>query len=238
VDKLISISKSLALDIIGISRTKRVVVPIGIDLKRFSSKRMESLKAELGISESKTVIGTVARLSKEKVVSYIIDLAEKAPDMEFVIVGDGPEKHSLAKRVLDSNLNNVHMVGHKKNVEDYYNIFNGFVLASKIEGTPISIIEAMASGVPVFTNMVGAIPDLIIDGKTGFKIEGDPVRDLKTIRGELDNLPVIKAARQYVVENHDIDRMYVKFLDSIITLDNFFERKKNVDALVLPGEYI
>lgn len=237
IDKMISVSKSLAKDIKGISDDKRTVIPVGIDIERFSPKSREGLKLSLGIDKEKVVVGVVARLSREKRINYIISLAEKASDIEFVIVGDGPERHRIESRVAGLELKNVHIVGRKKDVERYYNIFDSFVLASDMEGTPISIIEAMASGVPVFTNMVGAIPDLIEDKVTGFKINGDPTGDLEIIRAGIGDKSVIDSARAYAVKNHNINNTHIKFADVLHAIDNYFVRKVET-TIVLKGEYI
>jgi len=238
VDKIITVSRSLSKDISGVKESNRDVIPVGINLDKFSSRNNDKLKESLGIDLYKPVIGVVARLSKEKRIGYIISLAFEMPDYEFVIVGDGPEKISISKEINRLKLTNVKMLGYKKDVSGIYNIFDGFVLASKIEGTPISIIESMASGVPVFSNMVGAIPDMLEDGITGFRITEDPCLDRLIIEDNISNLEVIESARRYVEKNHDIDRVHLEFMNSLLSIDGFYKKSSNEKSFLLRGEYI
>lgn len=239
LDKLIAISPSLALNIENVDLNKRMVIPVGIDLNKFKSDNGGKLKQELGINPKTPVIGTVARLSSEKRIDYVIRLAANLHDYQFVIVGDGPERNKLEQLCVELKVKNVKLVGHKSNVEDYYQIFDGFILASKIEGTPISIIEAMASEVLVFSNFVGAIPDILIPNETGIKISGDLLSDIEIIKNNLFNHEIINKAKQYVIENHDIVKNSEKFFKALISENNFFiETKESERFITLLGEYI
>src|SRR5690606_4372572 len=102
----------------------------------------------------------------------------------------------------------------------YYGIFDAFMLTSKMEGTPISILEAMASGVPVFTSNVGQISSIIEDGETGFFLSDNPSKDAQLIRDNMFNHDVILQARKYVEETHDQEVITAKFVNSIIDIQN------------------
>lgn len=236
VDKIIAISKSLALDIENISSDTREIIPIGIDTEKFSPRQNINLRNSIGAQNYKGIIGTVARLSKEKQLDYVINLAKQMPDYFFVIVGEGPEEKKL--KHLAKDLNNIQFAGFQKNPSEYYNIFDAFVLASKIEGTPLSILEAMSSGVPVFSNMVGAIPDIIENGVTGFKLTSDINEDIKLITNNLHNKRIIKNARSYIEEHHDIKKNYEKFIRAIFNAKFSIIEKKENNINLLAGEYI
>lgn len=238
VDKMIVVASSLALDIKGIASENRDVIPVGIDINKFSPRKNYNLKKSIGAEDYKGIIGTVARLSKEKQIDYILSLADTMRDFYFVIVGDGPEEKSLKGKALELNLDNIQFAGFQKNTEEYYNIFDAFVLVSRMEGTPISIIEAMASGVPVFSNMVGAIPDLITDKVTGFKITGNPSEDALLIESNIANKRVIKSARSYIEENHDFKKNSERFIRSLFNLKHSVVEKKEEHIMLLPGEYV
>jgi hypothetical protein len=162
----------------------------------------------------------------------VLDLAKEMNDFYFLVLGDGPEKNRLLERIRLENIENIKLLGHVNDTYNYYNIFDAFILLSKMEGTPISIIEAMASGVPVFSNGVGAIPDLIKDNETGFIIKESD--DLKSkIANNLSNNDIIKNARNFVVENHDIIKNNNKFLSLFNSIYDFVPGKykdyKNVE---------
>lgn len=238
IDIFVSVSKSLGNDISGIKDNSRIVIPVGIDLSKFNKKDSTEKRKELGLSKDKIVIGTVARLSKEKQLDYLVKLAKVMPEQEFIIIGDGPERDNLLNMISTLNLKNIRLIGYKEDVHLYYNVFDAFVLASKIEGTPISILEAMASEVPVFSNMVGAIPDIITDKETGFKLEFSPELDKDIILSNFSNKEVILNARKYVDLNHDIKKASLKFIDKIKFLNNLLVRREDVARKFIVGELI
>jgi glycosyltransferase involved in cell wall biosynthesis len=240
IDKIITVGKSLALDITGISKGNREVVPVGIDLEKFSIRNSDIIKKQLGIdSGNRPIIGTVARLSKEKNIGYVVKLANLMKDFYFVIVGSGNQRQEIESKIKNLGLENIKLVGFKEDVNRYYNIFDAFLLPSLIEGTPISILEAMSSGVPVFTSMVGAIPDIVKEGETGFGLIGVPEKDAKKIKENIFDLEVVSRAKRYVDSNHNIKKNADMFFKVIASLDSYFtELKSTKNIIVLSGEYI
>lgn len=237
IEKMIVVSKSLGLDIEGISDNNREVIPVGIDLNKFSAGQNDKLRKQVGSAGYLGVIGTVARLSKEKRIDRILDLAEVMSDYLFVVVGSGPEEGNLRKIIEEKNIRNVNLVGQQSNVAEYYKVFDAFILMSKIEGTPISILEAMASGIPVFSNFAGAISDILKDKITGFKLTEDPKENAEIIKENIYNFGVIESARNYVEENHDIKKNVKQFINSLFSGRNFFVQKEE-EVRILPGQYI
>jgi len=230
LEHMIVVSKSLAANISG--EFKRSVLPIPIDSDLFYPS---DVKNNYLSNFNGSVIGTVARLSKEKNIEYLIDLAKVLKNDTIVVIGDGPERKSL--KILAKDLSNFKILGHKNNVHEYVPSFDAFVLASNMEGTPISILEAMSSGVPVFSNMVGAIPDILTDGKTCFAISGDAKVDAELILKNIDRLDVIMSARNYVAGNHDIKTIQKSFIDILESVGTRYTQvDKSID--ILQGEYV
>ncbi len=242
VDVMFRVSDSLANDITGIKDKNKVTLPVGIDLEKFHVRWKEDLpskiKSLIGDDDSAIIMGTVARLSKEKNIDYILDLAKIMDDCWFVVIGSGPEGGRLNRRIADEEISNVIMTGFIKNPENYYNLFDGFILASDIEGTPISILEAMASETVVFSNMVGAIPTIVEDGETGFAITGDPKVDAEIVYDNIFDLGVASLGRAYVEEYHDIKVNTKIFVEEILGIGNFHIKIDNEDGDVLTGEYV
>jgi glycosyltransferase involved in cell wall biosynthesis len=241
VDVIFRVAKSLAEDIKGVSSDNKITVPVGIDLNKFHVRWEDEIPHKIRRAlqiEDAPVIGTVARLSKEKNIDYVLDLAKELAGFQFMILGSGPKQGALLKRVEDEGITNVNFLGFVKNPEMYYNMFDGFVLASDMEGTPISILEAMASGVVVFSNMVGAIPDILEDNVTGFRITGDPKVDADIVKENVFNLDVVNKARDFVEENHDIDKNAKIFVDKLLGIGDFHVENKYPERIVLEGEFI
>ena len=145
------------------------------------------------------------------------------------------EQH-LRSRINNEKLSNVHLMGFKKDVFRYYGLFDAFLLTSKMEGTPISILEAMASGIPVFTSKVGEIPSIVKDEETGFFLSGTAKDDFNLIKANISNTSVILAAREYVENTHNQKIISAKFMSSIMDVHNHFIRRN--DSRLLAGEYI
>jgi glycosyltransferase involved in cell wall biosynthesis len=238
VNKFITVADNLAADITGIDVDSRETVRVGIDISKFAKKKDKTIRDSLELNNYNYIIGTVSRLSKEKNIDYFIDLAELMKDFGFVVVGSGPEEKRLRELIKSKKIKNINLVGFKKNVEDYYNIFDAFVLNSKMEGTPISILESMAAKVPVFVSMVGAIPTIVEHNKTGFSLSQKIEKDVNLIKNNIGNINVIDSAYQYVNEYHSIEKNAQDFMRVITSEKRFFIENKSNDNFILPGQYI
>ena len=130
------------------------------------------------LAERATDIGYIGRLGREK---GVLNLARAMPglfeirnDIKALIVGDGELRHEVEQYLREKNLENkVQFAGWVSNddIPDYLNQLRLLVLPSYTEGLPVIVQEAMACGTPVLATPVGAIPDLIKDGETGFIME-------------------------------------------------------------------
>jgi glycosyltransferase involved in cell wall biosynthesis len=118
-------------------------------------------------------IVSVGRLRAPKdFVTFVRALAElEKGSFRAVIVGDGPDRgvveHELRRLHLEGT---VHLAGERGNVLELLAASDIFVLSSRSEGLPISILEAMAAGLPVIASQVGGIPELVEDGETGILV--------------------------------------------------------------------
>lgn len=126
-------------------------VPNGIDLAHFATDGFQRGSAE-------PVIGTVAALREEKNISRLLRAFALLPSGRLVIVGDGPERSAL--EALGASLGvseRVRFAGHHQDPAAFYAQFDVFALSSDTEQMPLSVIEAMASGLPVVSTDVGDV---------------------------------------------------------------------------------
>lgn len=136
---------------------------------------------EKKIEEREVTVGYFGRLSYEKgIMNFIksIDKISKDMKVNFIIIGTGDLKDSIIEYVNKNKLNNVKIMGwvDDSEIPKYLNEFKLIVLPSYTEGLPNTMLESIACGTPVLGNSVGAIPDVLIDGETGFIMDNnDPI---------------------------------------------------------------
>jgi glycosyltransferase involved in cell wall biosynthesis len=159
----------------GAPAEKVVMVPNGVDVKAIHhltrEKRAEKRQA-LGLGPNDVVIGTVARLAKEKDFETFlraVALARgKLPALCSVIIGGGPLRAHLESFASSLGLANfVQFLGERKDVGEVIQCYDAFLLTSVIEGMPNAVMESQLLGVPVVATRAGGTVDLIRDGETG-----------------------------------------------------------------------
>jgi glycosyltransferase involved in cell wall biosynthesis len=175
--RLIAVSATVREDLLGLriaTPERLTVVPLGLDLDRFLTceRRRGELRGELGIGAGAPVAGIVARLVPIKAHEVFLEAAaavrRRHPDAVFLIVGDGERRAELealaGARGLDGS---VRFTGWRRDLDRVYADLDVAVLCSRNEGSPVSLIEAMAAGRAVVATRVGGVPDLVEDRVTG-----------------------------------------------------------------------
>jgi glycosyltransferase involved in cell wall biosynthesis len=151
------------------------VISNGVDTERFAPnpEARRRVRAELGIPQDAWVVGTVGRLAPEKDQTLLVRAMAPLLDerRQLVILGDGPERGAVEASIAATcRPEFCHLLGSKPDVERYLVAFDAFALSSKTEGLPLSMLEAMAAGVPVISTAVGGIPDVLQTGVTGLLV--------------------------------------------------------------------
>lgn len=149
----------------------------GIEYNNFkiSLIAQEKLKEQFGLTTSQEVIGTIARLHRQKGHIYLLHAITKVvkvfPNAKFLVVGDGPLKYKLEELAHKLGIgNNVIFTGNQKDISTILSLINIFVLPSLWEGLPITILEAMAMKKPVVVTNVSGNPEVVIDNITGILV--------------------------------------------------------------------
>ncbi|OLE27681.1 MAG: hypothetical protein AUG44_09585 [Actinobacteria bacterium 13_1_20CM_3_71_11] len=134
-------------------------------------------RRRLGLPAGVRLVGTVGRIDYQKAPEQWIDaLAEVATDEEVwgVWIGDGPLREQLLARARKRGLaDRFRLLGHRDDVTELLPALDVFALASRYEGLPCALIEAISAGVPVVATAVNAVPDVVIPGETGLLVPAD-----------------------------------------------------------------
>ena len=219
-DRIITVSPLQRQEIIGFgiaSPEKAVIIPLGFDLQPFLAcdNLRGRLRAELSLPDEIKLVGIVARLTGIKNHRLFLETAaliqKRNHKVHFVIVGDGELRTKLEQQAIDLGLGPiVHFLGWRQDLPAIYADLDLVVLTSRNEGTPVSLIEAQAAACPVIATAVGGVPDIIVDGQTGYLVPPDDAQVLAEVVSkalEGNSREMGQAGRQAVSERFAVRRL-------------------------------
>jgi len=193
------------------------VVYNGIDLgHRPQPAERAAMRESLGLANDDFAIGTVGRLDPVKNLGALLDaltiLKVRYPSAKVVIVGDGSERQALEERASALGLSGAMVfAGYRGDVRAVMAAFDVYVNCSTYEGVSLTILEAMASALPVVASAVGGNPEVVIDHETGLLVRPQ-AQAIATAVGALIESPARRqtmgdAARWRVKRHFTIERM-------------------------------
>jgi glycosyltransferase involved in cell wall biosynthesis len=187
-DKIIAISLQQKFEInekFGVGKPSQFqVIQLGIDLVPFEAvdSKYSILREEIGAKSDEILVGFVGRLTEIKNIPLLLRTAKiykerrqtNSPKLKFVIIGDGNLRENLEREMTELDLGDVvTFLGNRSDSDVFYSGLDIVALTSLNEGTPLSLIEAMANGKPVISTAVGGVVDLIgeiVEDKKDFKV--------------------------------------------------------------------
>jgi len=187
------------------------IIKLGFDLDRFLSAEtnLGKLRNELLFTKDDILIGIAGRM---------------AP----IMAGDGPLKSEIKDKIKKNSIeNNVFLLGWRRSMELFYADLDIMCLTSINEGTPVSLIEAMAAAKPIVATDVGGVKDIVFDGKNGFLVPpGNVDMFSQRLADLIENSNMRKRfgsyGRDFVKENYTLDKllnsisdMYTKELERV-----------------------
>lgn len=193
------------------ARSRCTVIPNGIEppAEAFHDRRPQR--------DGSVVVGTIGRLAPQKGIDLLLEAAAlvcaRRPDVRFRIAGEGPSAHGLRVRARDLGIDDrVRFDGLVDGPWGVLRELDVFVLPSRWEGMPFTLLEAMSGGLPVVSFDVGGVRDLIVDERHGAVVEpGDVNGFAEAIVGYVDDpderLRVGAGARERVLQRFTFDRM-------------------------------
>ncbi len=220
-DALVAVSESVRDDLVGLGIAhagKIRVVPLGLDLAHLAGELPRgALRREAGIPERAPLVGMVGRLVPIKDAPTFLRAArivrETRDDVRFALVGDGEERAALEALCREMGLESrVTFFGWRRDLAAVYGDLDVVVNASRNEGTPVALIEALAAARPVVATRVGGTPDLLGGGERGRLVApGEPEElaraVLETLTGSEAARRRAQAGREHVLTRHSSDRL-------------------------------
>lgn len=206
-DKVIAVSDRVRDDLIQYriaAPQKILTVPLGLDLEPFAHQPRADVASP--------TIGIVGRLVPIKNHALFLQMARlmiaDGFRGRFMIVGDGELRGELESQAGDLG-DRIIFSGWRRDLVDVYSEMSVIVNTSLNEGTPVALIEAMASGVPVVATAVGGVPDVVREGETGYLAPSANARALanqvnKALR---DGTSIARHAQEEVLEKFSKERL-------------------------------
>lgn len=188
-DRIMAVSDGIKNDLIksGINEKRIAMIQNAVEQngnkERFTRNRRAKRRL-FNIQEKEFVVGYIGRLSEEKGVKYLIEahtlLAESGALVKMLIIGDGPQRKELEDLVKNAGSDgSVMFTGFQNDIENWLPAMDVFVLPSLTEGTPMSLLEAMAGGIPVVATAVGGVPQVVDSKKNGILVSPGKPEEIK-----------------------------------------------------------
>jgi glycosyltransferase involved in cell wall biosynthesis len=232
---LIAVGPQVRDDLVGLGvapAERFTVIRLGIELEervRADENGRAETRRYLGVPAERFVVGWVGRMTAVKRTEDVLEafkrLRENGVDACLCMVGDGPERERLERRAAELGvIRDTLFLGYQEDVAQYYAAFDALVLPSANEGTPVSVIEALAAQTPVVATRVGGVPDVVRDGEEGFLVDTGDTGGLAERLTRLARDPELRrrlgrsgrgrVLSRYAVERllDDVDRLYRELL--------------------------
>lgn len=207
---------------LGVPADKLQVIPNGIDLPEAVTDR-EALRREFDIPPGSLVVGFVGRLAAQKRVEDLIWAFELLRVMHgevyFLLAGEGPQRESLEQFARGLNIEQrIRFLGQRQDVLRWLPACHLFWLASSFEGMSNSLMEAMASGIPVVASDIAPNRELVVPNETGYLV---PVGDRaafaqfaqKILQDETLAARLGNAGRERIRQHFSVEGMVARYAE-------------------------
>jgi glycosyltransferase involved in cell wall biosynthesis len=219
---LIAVSPEVRDDLVslGVAPAEQFrVVRLGIELEERvrTARSRDDVLARLGIDRQQFVVGWLGRMTGVKqttdLLAALAHLRDRGVDAALLLVGDGPDRLAFEERARELGLiRHCFFLGYQEEVADWYVAMDAVALPSGNEGTPVTVIEALAACRPVAAYAVGGVPDVVRDGLDGFLVEPGDTDSLAARLAELAADPALRqrmgeSGRARVLERYGVGRL-------------------------------
>lgn len=215
-DRVTAVCRSVADHLVsrGVKKEKVDIIYSGRDMSLFRPDRSYDFRGEIGADKDEILIGIVAVLRAQKRHTLLLEALTKLPsNCKVVIIGEGPQEGNIKSAIKTLGLEDrVYMLGHREDVARILPSLDIFVLPSIMEAIGGSAIEASACELPVVVSRIGGLPEVVLDGESGYIFEPDCVDSLVEkllllIESKERREAFGRRGREFVLESFNIERM-------------------------------
>ena len=239
---------------LGLGQEKALLVPFGVDILQFTpptDKERETIRAALKIPNEAFVVGFSGKSTSDrdnrKDLNCFIDglkkLRQNLPNLTTLLVGPG--WRNFSKYLIHEGIHCIQSSYHlnHQDISQYYRVMDVYWITSKIEGGPVPLLEAMASGVPCLSTPVGAALDLIEHGSNGFICAFNSPNSFANLSLKLSQNPSLKrkigeAGRTTIASNREWNIIQKKLpMLYELAIKNFsggYERQGSFKKITMP----
>lgn len=212
------------IEIFRLPPHKVITIPRGIDPRRLEPKQgREATRRLLNLTPDASVVLFLGALTWEKGPLVHVEIASRLhrrlPDVQHLMVGEGPLRRSVEEMVRARGLDrHVIVLGSRADVGDLLSASDLMLLPSRTEGMPGCLIEAGMTGLPAAAYAVGGVADVVLHGRTGLLVPPGDVSGLEASALELLRAPATRRAMSSAAIEHcrsrfDIGSIAPRYLD-------------------------
>ena len=197
IGRYIAVSEDVKARLVelGWEARKIDVIYNAVEPERFDVPAPAGLRSELGGSDERSVVLTIARLHDQKGHRFLLEAARDVTDAVFVFAGDGPERPALERQARELGVaDRVRFLGHREDIPQLLAACDVFALPSLYEGSPLAVLEAMAARRPVIASAIGGSSELIEDGVDGLLVPPGDAAALAAALRRLDGDEELRAS--------------------------------------------
>jgi len=204
IDKFVAVSRAVERQLVewGVSDSRVVQIPSGVELDRFKRVDADRFVEEYRIPKTKYVIGTACALDDNKDVATLLTMAAKLAyaidDFVLLVAGQGDKRDELERMATFIEINEkIRFLGFVPRMPEFYSALDVFMLSSRSEGLGTSVLEAGACGCAVVASRCGGPEDYIEHDKNGFLFD---IEDDNSLTEIIKRLLLDEDLRRGVVE--------------------------------------
>jgi len=214
----------------NVDEKELVVIRNGVDTKKFARNKevRDSFRKELGIDQDRKLLGFIGRFAEQKRPLMFLEIAksilEQGCDCYFYMIGSGPMDNTIKGFIAQNNLTNkIFIFEHRDDIDTVFNSTDLLLAPSLYEGAPLTILEAISTGVPVISSQVGAVREYVDGHAALIPASTNPKEVSEFVEKSIEIINTsynMDSAIKYMIDNYDISKTTKQYEEEFRKLIN------------------